>query len=34
MLVKQVFSVWAVMSAIEGHIIGEGQVTGILERER
>ena len=24
----------AVMSAIEGHIIGEGQVTGIFERER
>lgn len=24
----------AVMSAIEGHIIGEGRVTGIFERER
>jgi len=34
MLVKQILSVWAVMSAIEGHIIGEGRVTGIFERER
>ena len=24
----------AVMSAIEGHIIGEGRVTGIFEREQ